>query len=233
MSEWWTYRPSDFLMFSPGIYWRLFEALNQSWWPAALLLLAGGLAWLGLSAWPSDGRRSPPVRAGAAVLALCWALSAWAFLLQRFAPINWAATGFAAMFFMQSLLLATLAVTGGARYRMPGPRHWVALALGFWALGGHPLLSGMTGRPWNQAEFFGLAPDPTALGTLAFLLPLIGAAGLARWLLRLLWVVPLLWCAASAAMLLTMGSAQGWVVLAGLAVTLASSCFRQQRASGS
>ena len=49
MTEWWTYRPSDFLMFAPRTYWRLFELHNEAWWPAqALLLLAGSaaLAWL-------------------------------------------------------------------------------------------------------------------------------------------------------------------------------------------
>jgi hypothetical protein len=128
--------------------------------------------------------------------------------------------------------MAALALSGGSRQRMSGPRHWIALALGLWALLGHPLLGGMSGRPWHQAELFGLAPDPTALGTLAFLLPLIGDAGPARWLPSLLRVVPLLWCAASAAMLLTMGSAQGWVVLAALAVALAAPCFRQRPAPG-
>ena len=28
MSEWWTYRPSDFLLFSARTYWRLFELHN-------------------------------------------------------------------------------------------------------------------------------------------------------------------------------------------------------------
>ena len=25
MSEWWTYRPEDFLLFSPRVYWRMFD----------------------------------------------------------------------------------------------------------------------------------------------------------------------------------------------------------------
>ena len=28
MSEWWSYRPSDFLMFSPTAYWRLVQRYN-------------------------------------------------------------------------------------------------------------------------------------------------------------------------------------------------------------
>ena len=46
MSEWWTYRPSDFLMFSPRIYWRLFASINESFWPAQPVLIVAGLAWL-------------------------------------------------------------------------------------------------------------------------------------------------------------------------------------------
>ena len=40
MSEWWSYRPADFLMFSPRIYWRLFASINEAFWPAQPALLA-------------------------------------------------------------------------------------------------------------------------------------------------------------------------------------------------
>lgn len=33
MSEWWTYRLSDFLMFSPATYWRMVERYNREVWP--------------------------------------------------------------------------------------------------------------------------------------------------------------------------------------------------------
>ena len=91
MSEWWTYRPSDLLMFAPRTYWRLFELHNEAWWPAQPLLVLAGLAWL------SWGLRNGPAAqsAGAAGLAATWAFVAVAFLLARYAPINWAASGFA------------------------------------------------------------------------------------------------------------------------------------------
>ena len=69
-------------------------------------------------------------------------------------------------------------------------------------------------RPWPQAEVFGLAPDPTAIGTLGWLLLLGGHP--------LLWVVPLLWCAVTAATLATMGSALALVPLAAALVALAA-----------
>ena len=34
MTEWWTYRPSDFLMFSPRVHARLIEALKRGERPA-------------------------------------------------------------------------------------------------------------------------------------------------------------------------------------------------------
>ena len=38
MSEWWTYRPEDFLLFSPRVYWRMFELHNAALWPLQLLV---------------------------------------------------------------------------------------------------------------------------------------------------------------------------------------------------
>ena len=43
MSEWWTYAPSDFLMFSPRVYYRLFEFYNRSFWPVAVVSLSLGI----------------------------------------------------------------------------------------------------------------------------------------------------------------------------------------------
>ena len=43
MSEWWTYRLDDFLLFSPRVYWRMFELHNAAFWPLQLLTLAAGL----------------------------------------------------------------------------------------------------------------------------------------------------------------------------------------------
>ena len=50
MSEWWTYRLSDFLLFAPRTYWRQFELMNLQWWPLQPLLLAAGvlIALMGL-----------------------------------------------------------------------------------------------------------------------------------------------------------------------------------------
>ena len=44
MSEWWSYRAEDFLLFSPRVYWRTFELHNAALWPLHFATLAAGLA---------------------------------------------------------------------------------------------------------------------------------------------------------------------------------------------
>ncbi|MDP1900484.1 MAG: DUF6064 family protein [Rubrivivax sp.] len=225
MSEWWTYRPSDFLMFAPRTYWRLFELHNEAWWPAQPLLVLAGLGWL----WWGPRHGSAALRATAAGLAAAWAFVALAFLLPRYAPIHWAASGFAIVFLAQALGLAALATRADLHAAPPGPRRRIAALLCGWALLGHPLLAPALGRPWLQGEFFGLAPDPTAIATLGFLLWAGSVGRVTRWLLRLLWTLATAWCVVSTATLWTMGSAQGWAVLAAALVALVAACARGGR----
>lgn len=223
MSEWWSYRPSDFLMFAPRTYWRLFELHNEAWWPAQPVLLLAALAWL---AWLLRRRHPTALRAGIVALAAAWAFAGASFLLARYAPINWAASGFALGFGLQAAGLAALA-TRRIQVTSTPTRLRAATLLWVWAVLGHPLLAPAFGRPWVQAEVLGLAPDPTAIATLALLLwtepP---ATRTARALLRVLWMLPLAWCVISAATLWTMGSAQGWVMLAAPLVAIAAAVRR-------
>jgi hypothetical protein len=223
VSEWWTYRPADLLMFAPRTYWRLFELHNEALWPAqaltalAALIMAGGL-------WQ---RRVSAVRAGLALLAACWALVAWTFFWQRYAPINAAAGAFAIAFAVQAGgLLALVPALDARTSSLTGPR-WAGLALLGWALVAHPCLASISGRPWSQAEFFGLAPDPTAIGTLGVLLLVSSQRRWVRFLLTVLWFLALSWCAVSAATLWTMGSSQGWVSAAGAVLALAMKLRRR------
>ena len=43
MSEWWTYHLSDFLLFAPRTYYRLFELYNAAIWPGAEVQLEQAL----------------------------------------------------------------------------------------------------------------------------------------------------------------------------------------------
>jgi hypothetical protein len=83
----------------------------------------------------------------------------------------------------------------------------------------YPLAAiGVEGRSWRSAELFGIAPDPTALATLA---AAALAAGRARWAIS---IVPALWCAVSGATLWAIGADGAWLPPLGamLALSLAA-----------
>ncbi|MDK1492579.1 DUF6064 family protein [Sinorhizobium sp. 7-81] len=188
MSDWWTYTPADFLMFSPRVYFRLVERYNQDFWPLQLVFVAGMLAIMVLA--------SKQVRFAKVVLlpafAVAWAFSAWQFLWLRFAPITWGATYAAMAFFLQTALLLLLSwrashdILAVSRWRRYG-----GMALALFGLLLHPFLGLLAARSLAAAEAFGMMPDPTAITTLGVLLAMRG---------RHLWLllpIPLLWCAFS------------------------------------
>jgi hypothetical protein len=214
MSEWWTYRLSSFLLFSPRTYFRLHELYNLEIWPTQLLALGLGTAIVVLT------RRSGtwPGRGIALILALCWIWVAWAFHLRRYATINWAATYFAAAFAIEALLLAWTGVALG-RLRFSAKRllpQRAGLYIFLFALVAQPAIGHFVGRGWSQVEFFGVAPDPTVVATLGIVLL---ADNRVHWGLL---VVPLLWCAMSGALQWALGSPDALVTpLMGLLAVIA------------
>ena len=119
----------------------------------------------------------------------------------------------------QALGLAAPVTRVDAGAVSPGPRRRIGLTICACALLGHPLLAVAFDRPWTQAEVFGLAPDPSAIATLGFLLCAHAQRRVTRGLLRVLWVLATAWCAISSATLWTLGSTQAWVLMG---VTLAA-----------
>jgi len=206
MSEWWTYRLTSFLLFSPRTYYRLIELYNLAIWPAQLAGIAIGLAILGLLI----GKRRHCERIIAGLLAVCWLWIALAFHYQRYAQINWAATWFAVAFGCEALLLVVVGVLANrlAFQTARGGVAWLATSIIAVAVVGYPLLAALTGRPWTAAEMFGVAADPTAIASVAVLALVRGRI---RWLLL---VITVLWCAVAAATLWAMNAPQGWIVLA-------------------
>jgi hypothetical protein len=227
MSEWWTYRPSDFLMFSPRSYWRLFELANAQIWPLQLLIVALALAWL-LMRWRRP-MAATWARLGAACLGACWAWVAWAFLHQRFAAINWPADGFAVAFAIQALGLAALATVGGIGPAPSGSRSTAGVALAVWSVLGQPLIGVALGRPWTQSEVIAVAPDPTVIAMFAYLLLVQAQSRAARVMWRCLWIVPMAWCVVGSASLWTMGSPQAWILPAAVFVAAAGVRFTAKR----
>lgn len=211
MSEWWTYSLSNFLLFAPRVYWRLFELHNAAVWPAHVLGLLLGLAILACVLRP----RPWSGRVIAAGLAAAWVWVAWSFLWHRYATINWAMTYVAPVFVLEGALLLWI---GGVQGRLQVARGTAASAVGLglllYALVLHPLTASLAGRPLQAAEVFAIAPDPTVIATLGILSMATG---------RVLWVmllVPLAWSLVSWATLYAMAAPEGWIPLAaaGLAV---------------
>ena len=213
MSEWWTYRPSSFLLFSPRTYYRLFELYNAEIWPAQIVALLAGLAILVLLRKPGAWRGRMIV----VLLAASWLWVAWAYLYSRYASINWLATYFAAAFALEALLLIGLGIVGrGLVWQVPA--RWIAWAgtgLVIFAVALQPLIGPLVGRPWSQVEIFAIAPDPTVVATLGVL---IHISGWRKWLLL---PIPLLWCLVSGATMWVMQSADAALMPVAAALAIA------------
>ncbi len=227
MPEWWSYSLADFLMFSPRTWYRLVERHNEAVWPMPVLTLGLGVALMIGSGVP--GRRGRPIRwegrLAPAVLAAIWAWVAWAFLWRRYAVINWVASYAAGLFALEALLLVWLGVVRGD-WRVGGQRN-VRGALGGGLLVGsllvYPALALLSGRPWRQAEVFGIAPDPTVIATIGLVLLRDRRP---RWPLL---AVPIAWCAFSSLTLLAMGSGQAIAPALAVAVVLIAGTWPERR----
>lgn len=202
MPEWWTYRLSDFLLFSPRTYYRMIERFNEAWWPVHILTLMLGCMILLLLL------RSRPAQPRAiwVTLALLWTWVGWTFLWRRYTAINWAAAYLLPLFALQALLLVRAGWAGKPSFVAAGRG---TRGLGIVLLAGslvlYPAIAPLVGRPWQQAEVFGMAPDPTATATVG--LSLLVNPGTPGWLL----VIPVLWCFISGLTLWAMGSPEAWL----------------------
>ncbi|QOY94214.1 hypothetical protein IM543_22460 [Massilia sp. UMI-21] len=219
MSEWWSYSLSDFLMFSARTYYRQFALMNRALWPLQLPALAAGVAILACML----RVRPAGTRCAFALLGLAWLWVGWGYHLQRYADIHTGAPYFAAGFFIQAGLLGWMAARRPAPPPTAGFAAGAALLIVFLALTAYPVLAPLDGRSGWQAEIFAIAPDPTVAATLGVLL-----FWRAPWLL---WVIPLLWCAASSATLFELHAAQAWVPAA-VALLAAGMAIRAGRGAG-
>jgi hypothetical protein len=222
MAVWLTYSLSDFLLFTPHTYYRLFELYNRAVWPVHVVVGALGLMLLVLLFHGGDRRG----RAIAAILAACWLWVAWAYLFERYDTINWMARYVAIGFAAEAILLIHFGIV--LNRLAPGRdfASYVGITLVAFALLVQPLLAPLFGRAWTQAEIFGLMPDPTVAATLGALL----AMRRAPWPL---FVIPLLWCAITGMTLWAMDAPDALLMpaIAVLTIGLAARC-RLTSASG-
>lgn len=218
MSEWWTYSLSDMLLFSPRVYYRLFELHNHSLWPAQLLTVAAGLGMVFALARPSIVR----TRLTFVVLGIIWIWVGWAFFWVRYATINWAAPYITPAYVLEGLMLIATGLLRNQFSFSPAATFSrnTAIVLLMAILIGYPLIAPAVGRSWSSAEVFGIAPDPTALATLAVLAASPKGGRL------VLMVIPLLWIVISTATLWTLQSPEYWIAPLAAVLALAIACLR-------
>jgi hypothetical protein len=221
MTEWWSYTLSDFLLFSPRTYYRLIGRYNEAVWPVQILTVGLGLVILGLLPRP----RVWQGRVVSAALAILWTWVAWAFVWKRYATINWTASYLVPLFVVEALLLVWIGIIrGGLSFRLTrDPAGILGGTLFILSLAVYPMIAPLAGRPWSQAEIFGITPDPTVVATLGLLLL---TEGRRRWELL---AIPVFWCIISGATLWAMDSPEAWVPPLAALLVLAASVWQQTR----
>src|SRR5690606_15495181 len=182
----------DFVPYSLETWHALLAQYNAALWPAHPVVFVASLGLLWQVARPPENETPGAARLAAAALALAWAVIGWAFMVERFMPLNWVAGYFGIAFLTQAMLLALF---GAVRLRLrPGdsPRSLRLAGAGVlaYAMIVHPLIEPLlSGRPWAASELFGIGPTPTAIGTIGWAVTRSGPVG---WLLL---PVPVLWLA--------------------------------------
>jgi len=158
MSEWWTYSPHDFVMYTARAYYRLFALHNARLWPAQPLMLGAGIA-----------------------------IVAWDYFVLDYSSIHTFARAFAGLFALEAVLLGAAAAPNTAIRAGGGKRAIIGWGVILFALLIQPLLGPALGRPWSQIEIFGIAPDPTMVMVFGVLLVLSRSAWW-LWVVPVLWI---------------------------------------------
>jgi hypothetical protein len=222
MPEWSTYSLSDFLMFSPSVYFRLFEIENRRNWPFQVVAVLAGIAAVAMVLRATARSR----RATIAVLACAWLVCAWVYFRQSYSTIHTFGNAFAGMFVVQAagLLLQAAVGTKVPAIARPGLER-TGLGLCVFALLLQPWICVALGRPPAQTEWFAFMPDPTVLATIGALAAIPNASA---WLFP----IPLAWSLYSGLTLYAMRSGGTFVpfLQAALAFTFGILRWRHRRA---
>ena len=193
------------------------SAYNAAIWP--IQILAYGLGLIAAAALLS--RRLFAARPILSTLALMWALNGIGYHFLFFAEINPLAKGFAALFVLQSILLAMTAVfPGDFRFEIPrNVRTAAGLSFIVYALLIYALLGYWAGHGLMAGPMFGVAPCPTTIFTIGMLLVARG-----RWV-GWLSIIPLLWSIVGLAAALQLGIPEDLgLPVAGLVLATALAC---------
>lgn len=222
-TNWLSYSLSDFLMFGPEVFLRLFVRINQDIWPwqgiAVIMVVAIGALLV---------RGDILARRGILLLmAAAWLWSGAGFLMEYYGPVNLPATWFGWAFVLQGALLTVVALVWrwdtvaeqSALARWSSGIGWVVI------MGLSPLLTVAQSGNWHSVALFAVTPDVTALGAVPCMLVLPRRI---RWLFLLL---PLVWGLFSVATLWTLGTRVLVVIPAAtLALVVLALLFSPRRA---
>lgn len=157
-----------FLPFTRTEFLEVFAAYNAAIWPFQLIAAVLGLVAIVLLYW----RPLWADRVIAAVLCSFWSVMAVAYHWLQFSAINKAAIAFGMLFALQALVFL---IDGVIRARMrfdpdAGFRVWLAGVLIFYGFVVYPLIGLFVTHPYPQTPLFGVAPCPTTIFTLGFLI---------------------------------------------------------------
>jgi len=182
-----SYSLHDLLIFSPDSFFKLFELSNKALWPfhIPLVLLAVVAVFL-----LYKGHRYAP-RFILMWLAFFWCFVGYWYFSQFYKQINTYAHIGSYLFYAEAGLLMLYAVFSNHDVQAQ-EKKWQRLIGGVFILYGfliHPILSIlMWGQPLIRLELFSIAPDPTAISTIGFLLLLLTVRDF-----LLLMVIPCIW----------------------------------------
>lgn len=216
-----SYSLDDFLLFSPDVYFRLFELHNEALWPLQVPVFVVCLLVASLLV----NATQESLRASLTVFGVFWLWMAWSFFAQRYNTINWMAAYVAPLVALQGVAL----IGGALVWRNPlqakglPAARYVTLGLYVVVLLGYPLLGMWSGRPWQGAELVGIAPDPSAVATLAILAMTRGGL---KWLLM---VIPVGWCIATGLTLYALNASAFWLAPTAALLCVAAAVSRKNR----
>lgn len=201
------------LPFTIAEFLQVFERYNDAIWPVQVLAYLGGAAVVGLIV--ARARHAGVV--AAAVLAAMWLLNGIGYHFLFFSEINSAAPAFAALFVVQSALIAWVGF--GARrlqFSMRADAATVVAVIAVaYAMLVYPLLGWAFGHVYPASPVFGVAPCPTTIFTFGILLLARSAAP--AWL----FVIPVIWSVIGGSAALLLGVREDFgLIAAGVAAIL-------------
>jgi hypothetical protein len=209
------------LPFSRSEFLAVFAAYNEAVWPLQLLFFAAGLVAIGLLLF------RPPWadRANSAILAAFWLTMAIGYHWTFFAPVNPAAYVFGGIFLLQAgLFVAEGLVRNRIHYGgASGISAWIAALLIAYGVAIYPLICLLVTHPYPTTPLFGIAPCPTTLYTIGFLI-------LARYPKPLLLAfIPLAWSVVGGSAAILLGVPEDWMLFGAL-LAWAALAFRKSAA---